>query len=133
VPLAKQAIRLLRKLHRITGHCRYLFNNGRGSDKPLSEAIFFVMLRAVGFRKFVTPHGFRVLASTWLHEQGWPPDVIDRQMSHLGRDRAARTYNRAEYMPQRRKMMQAWADFLQSLEARTRKAAKAIGAARVAL
>lgn len=120
VPLPSQAVRILRTVQAMTGDHRYVFNAGRGIDTPLTEGIFYVILRNLGFGGTATPHGFRVLASTWLHEQGWPHEVIERQLSHLGDDRARRIYNRAEYMPQRRKMMQAWADHLEHVAERAR-------------
>jgi integrase len=123
VPLAIQAIHLLRDVHKITGGLRYVFNGGRGRDEPLCFGAFYNMLRAIGYRKAVTPQGFRVMASTWLNEQGWRADAIERQLSHLGGGghQTRRIYNRAEYLSERRKMMQAWADYLDFLEARTRR------------
>ena len=115
VPLARQAVRLLRDVHKITGSGRYVFTAGRG-DKPFSYGIFYVMLTSMGFGRVVTPHSFRVLASTWLNAQGWRADVIERQLSHLGGDRTRRLYNRAEYLPERREMMQVWADELERYE-----------------
>jgi integrase len=124
VPLARQAVRLLEDVQKMTGNGRYVFNGGRGVDQPLDYSIFFVILRALGYTNVITPHGFRVLASTWFNEQGWRADVIERQLSHLGADRTRRLYNRAEYMPERRKMMQAWADELDRWEFKARAASR---------
>ena len=63
----------------------------------------------------MTPHGFRATASTLLNENGWPPDVIERQLAHVERNQVRAAYNHAEYLPERRKMMQWWADYLDNL------------------
>jgi integrase len=122
VPLPRQAVELLSEVRSLTGGRRYVFSNGRGPDRPLSFGAFHNMLRSIGFQKAITPHGFRAMAATWLHEQGWRSDAIERQLSHVGGgvEGRSRLYNRAEYLSERREMMQAWADHLTSLEARTR-------------
>jgi integrase len=114
VPLARQAVRLLRDVQKITGLGRYVFTSGKGPDEPLSKNPLQKIFRKIGYN--IAPHGFRAMASTWLNEQGWRADVIERQLSHVGRDRNRYVYNRAEYLSERRKMMQAWADHLDSLE-----------------
>lgn len=116
VPLARQAMRILRDVQKMTGSGRYVFTGGREIDKPLHFSMFHFMFGVLGYRRVVSAHGFRVLASTWLNEQGWPAEVIERQLSHLGGDRTRRLYNHAEYLAQRRRMMQEWADHLESLE-----------------
>lgn len=122
VPLPRQAVALLVEVQSFTGGRRYVFSNGRGPDRPLSFGSFHNMLRSIGFQRAITPHGFRAMAATWLHEQGWRSDAIERQLSHVGGgiEGRSRLYNRAEYLRERREMMQAWADHLTSLEARTR-------------
>ena len=124
VPLARQAVALLREVHKMTDHKRYVFT-GQAAGKPLNIATFYAMLLRKGFRRLVLPHGFRTLASTWLNEQGWGAEAIERQLSHVERNRSRRLYNRAEYMPERRKMMQAWADHLEALERKARRAPRA--------
>ncbi len=124
VPLARQAIALLREVHKMTHHKRYVFAGQRGG-KPLSTETFHSMLQKMGFTRLGLPHSFRVLASTWLNEQGWAAEAIERQLSHVDRNRSRRIYNRAEYMPERRKMMQAWADYLEALEHKARRAPRA--------
>ena len=116
VPLARQAVRLLQDVHKMTGAGRYVFTSGRTGDKPLDYGIFHVMLGRLGYGRVVSAHGFRVLASTWLNERGWPADVIERQLSHMGSDRTRRQYNHAEYLDRRRRMMQEWADHLEAVE-----------------
>jgi integrase len=81
-----------------------------------------VALRRMGYdRTMMTGHGFRSMASTLLNEQGWHRDAIERQLAHAERDAVRAAYNYAEHLPERRKMMQAWADYLDTLRAGTRK------------
>ncbi len=109
VPLSDQAIAILRELHPLTGAGRYVFAGVR--DRPMSENTVLYGLRRLGYAE-MTGHGFRSMASTLLNEQGWPRDVIERQLAHGERDKVRAAYNYAEHMPERRKMMQAWADYL---------------------
>jgi integrase len=122
VPLPRQAVTILRRTEEITGRGRYVFTGGRGKDQPPTDSAFFQMLRRIGYNKTVTPHGFRAMAATWLSEQGWRSEAIERQLSHVGDGNwgRQRIYNRGEYMKERRKMLQAWADHLESLERRAR-------------
>ena len=84
----------------------------------MSENTVNAALRRLGYdRTMITAHGFRGMASTLLHECGWPSDVIERQLSHAERNAVKAAYNHAEHLPARRKMMQAWADHLDSLRA----------------
>jgi integrase len=118
VPLADQALAILRELHPLTGRGRYVFPGARSADRPMSENTVNAALRRLGYDKDVmTGHGFRTLASTTLHEQGWPSDIIERQLAHAERNKIKAAYNRAEHLPERRRMMQAWADYLDSLKA----------------
>jgi integrase len=83
----------------------------------MSENALLAAMRRMGFTKDeVTPHGFRSTASTLLHGKGWPPDVIERQLAHTERNSVRAGYNRAMHLPERRKMMQAWADYLDELK-----------------
>jgi len=129
VPLPRQADLLLRDVLKITGGMRFVFNGGRGVDRPPTFGAFFQMLRRIGYAKTVTPQGFRAMASTWLNEQGWRADAIEKQLSHLGGGGhlTRRIYNRAEYLSERRKMMQAWADYLDVVESRARRSLRATG------
>ena len=82
----------------------------------MSENTIRVALRSMGYTNDdMTAHGFRGMASTRLNEMGWPPDVIERQLAHVERNQVRAAYNHAEYLDERRKMMQAWADYLDKL------------------
>jgi integrase len=116
VPLPSQAVAILRELHPLTGRGRYCFPSLRTSDRPMSENTINTALRRLGFDKdTMTAHGFRAMASTRLNELGWAPDVIERQLAHGERNKVRAVYNRAQYMAEREKMMQAWADYLDGL------------------
>lgn len=116
VPLAVQAVATLRELHPLTGACKFVFPSIRTPDRPMSENTVNAALRRLGFDKnTMTGHGFRAMASTRLNELGWATDVIERQLAHAERNKVRAAYNRAQHMAERRKMMQAWADYLDSL------------------
>ncbi len=110
VPLPKQAIVLLKELHRFNGAYPLLFV-GRVSTKPRSDMFFNMALRRLGYEGRQTPHGFRHVASTALNEQGFNADHIEAQLSHV-KDGVAGVYNKAKYLEQRREMMQWYADYL---------------------
>lgn len=117
VPLADQAIALLQQLQGLTGGGRYVFPSIRSAARPMSENTVNAALRRLGYSKDqMTGHGFRSMASTLLNEQGWNRDAIERQLAHAERDGVRAAYNYAEYLQERRKMMQAWADFLDGLK-----------------
>src|SRR5699024_43539 len=117
VPLAEQALAILRDVEALTGAGRYVFSGARSADRPMSENTINAALRRLGYTKDqVTGHGFRSMASTLLNEQGWNRDAIERQLAHAERDGVRAAYNYAEHLPERRKMMQAWADYLDSLK-----------------
>lgn len=116
VPLATQCIALLREIQHLTGAGRYVFPNLRTPGLPLSEVALLSALRRLGYSKEqMTVHGFRAMASTILHEQGFSSDVIERQLAHSERNKVKAAYCRAEYLPERRRMMQAWNDYLDQL------------------
>lgn len=116
VPLSSQAVSILRELEPLTGRGRYLFPGLRTAGEPMSENTVNAALRRMGYDKdTMTGHGFRAMASTRLNEMGWAPDVIERQLAHAERNKVRAAYNRAQYMAERRKMMQAWADYLDAL------------------
>jgi len=118
VPLSTQAVAILRELEPLTGHGRFVFPGIRTIRRPISENTINAALRRLGYSKDeMTGHGFRSLATTLLNEQGWPPDVIERQLAHIERNKVRAAYNRAEHLGERRKMMQAWADYLDGLRA----------------
>jgi len=127
VPLSHQAVEILRELETTyeswipckTGSPRYVFPGGRSRERPMSENAVLAALRRMGYTKEeMTGHGFRSMASTLLHEQGWNHQAIERQLAHAERNEVSAAYNFAEHLPERRKMMQAWADYLDSLESR---------------
>ena len=85
--------------------------------RPMSDNTIRAALRTLGYDSDVmTPHGFRTTASTLLNEQGWSPDAIERQLCHMPRDQVRAAYNRAQYLDERRRMMQSWADYLDGLK-----------------
>ena len=117
VPLAKQAVCILRDLHPLTGSGRYLFHSVRTAARPMSENTVNGALRRLGYSKEeMTGHGFRSMASTLLNEMGWNRDAIERQLAHAERNSIRAAYNFAEFLPERRKMMQGWADYLEGLK-----------------
>lgn len=116
VPLSTQVIEALHELHPLTGRTPLLFPGRSNVNKPVSENTFLFALYRLGYHGRATGHGFRALASTTLNEQGWPPDVIERQLAHAERNKVRAAYNRAQYIEERTKMMQAWADYLDKLK-----------------
>jgi len=119
VPLARQAVELLNELRTFTGDGRLLFPGLRTPERPISDNTLNAGLRRIGFsHEEMTAHGFRSMASTLLNEQGFPPDVIELQLAHQDQNATRDAYNRAQRLPQRREMMQAWADYLDGLRAR---------------
>jgi integrase len=116
VPLARQAVAVLEELHALTGPDGFVFPQARNASRPISNNTLNVALRACGYTKTQhTAHGFRSTASTLLNELGWNPDAIERQLAHGPRDKVRAAYNSAQHLPERRKMMQAWADYLDGL------------------
>lgn len=117
VPLSTQAIEILQDLHPFTKRSIYVFPSVRGASRPMSENTVNAALRNLGFdRDTITGHGFRAMARTVLDEVlGFRPDFIEHQLAHAVRDPLGRAYNRATHLPERRKMMQAWADYLDKL------------------
>lgn len=116
VPLSTQAIVILKELHEATGHAQYVFPSIRTLRRPMSDNTVLGALRRLGYSKDeMTGHGFRSMASTLLNEQGWNRDAIERQLAHAERNNIRAAYNYAEYLPERRKMMQSWADYLYEL------------------
>lgn len=119
VPLPSQAVAILRQLHPLTGHGRFVFPGVRDHAHPMSENTVNMGLRRMGYPKEVmTGHGFRAMARTVLDEVlGFPPHIIEQQLAHAVKDPLGRAYNRTQHLPQRLKMMQAWADYLDKLKA----------------
>jgi integrase len=117
VPLSRQALAILMEIHPLTGHSPYVFPSIRSSRRPLSNVALLAALRRMGYEQgTVTVHGFRSTASTLLNEQGKNRDWIERQLAHGERDGGRSAYNYADYLPQRKLMMQEWADYLDGLK-----------------
>ena len=116
VPLSKQAIEVLKELEPLTGVGRFLFPGVRKRTRPMSDATITNALRNMGYSgDEMTAHGFRSMASTRLNEIGWNSDAIERQLAHVEGNAVRAAYNYAEHLVERRKMMQAWADYLDVL------------------
>lgn len=117
VPLSRQAVAILRELHALTGGGRLVFPSTISRERPISENTVIYAIGRMGFKGRMTGHGFRSVASTLLNEQGFRSDLIERQLAHAEKNEVRAAYNRAEYLPERTKMMQAWADYLDRLKA----------------
>ncbi|PTS80406.1 site-specific integrase, partial [Stenotrophomonas sp. HMWF023] len=117
VPLSKQAMAVLRDLHPHASYSEFVFPGIRSALKPMSENTLNAALRYLGFDSdTMVGHGFRAMARTVLDEVlGFRPDYIEHQLAHAVKDPLGRAYNRATHLPERRKMMQVWADYLDSL------------------
>lgn len=115
VPLSRQAVDALRGLHELKGLSGLLFPGERDHDKPMSNGAILGALKRMGYAGRMTGHGFRGIASTLLHEMGFDHAHIELQLAHQERDAVSAAYNFATYLPQRRKMMQHWADHLDAL------------------
>ena len=112
VPLSKQAVAVLRELHLLTGQWNYVFANQHKPTGSMSENTMLYALYRMGYHSKATGHGFRATASTILNEHSFTPDLIERQLAHVERNKVRAAYNHAQYLPERRKMMQWWADYL---------------------
>jgi integrase len=113
VPLAAQAIEVLEMLRTLTGSSEWLFPGDRSSSKSMSNNTILQALKRMGYKGRMTGHGFRRLASTILHEQGYTHEHIELQLAHAPRNAVSAAYNHALYLEPRAKMMQDWADFLE--------------------
>jgi integrase len=116
VPLSEQSVAILEDLRVMNGEGDLVFPGANVKSKPISENTLLYALYRMGYHGRATGHGFRATASTLLNEMGWRSDVIERQLAHTERNKVRAAYNRAEYLPERKKMMQAWADFLDALK-----------------
>jgi len=115
VPLSRQAVELVRELKSMTGHCRLLFTGRNDPSKMMSENTVNNAIRKMGYEARLTGHGIRGTISTALNEKGYNEDWIEAQLSHVGENKVRGAYNHAEYVEQRRVMMQEWADYLDGL------------------
>jgi len=117
VPLSRQAKAVLAEIQPVTGRGQYVFPSLRSGSRPMSENTVTGALRRLGYSgDEMTGHGFRSLASTRLNEMGWNRDAIERQLAHVEDSKVRAAYNHAEYLSERRQMMQAWADYLDALK-----------------
>lgn len=119
VPLATQAIEILRELHPLTGCGRYVFPSARSQERPMSDNAILAAMRRMGIKKDeMSGHGFRAMARTILDEVlAVRPELIEHQLAHAVKDPNGRAYNRTAHLSERRKMMQQWADYLDGLKA----------------
>ena len=119
VPLASQAVAILRELHKLTGRSEFVFPGARTNGRPMSDNAILAAMRRLGIPKEeMSGHGFRAVARTILDEVlGVRPDLIEHQLAHAVRDPNGRAYNRTAHLPERRKMMQQWADWLDKQKA----------------
>lgn len=116
VPLAPQALEVLKDLREVTGHQKWIFPSLRWDGRPMSENAVRVALRSMGYSNDeLVPHGFRAMASTVLNEHGWNRDWIERQLAHVEKNQVRAAYNRAEYLDDRRRMMEWWGEWLEGL------------------
>jgi integrase len=119
VPLSRQALGLLQELRAITGKGKYLFPNMRDRNRPMSNNAFLKAIERMGYKGDMSGHGFRALAMSTIKEKlGYRHEVVDRQLAHVQKDKIARAYDRADFIDERRVMMQAWADYIDSVSGR---------------
>ncbi|AEV24638.1 Integrase [Azospira oryzae PS] len=129
VPLSRQALEVLKELKTLSGGRKFLFPNLRTPDTCMTATTINKALERMGYAGKFSGHGFRATASTMLHELGWNEKAIERQLAHAERNKVKAAYNHAEYLPERREMMQAWSDWIDEL---ARKAAEKEGEAAAA-
>jgi len=120
-PLPTQAVGMLRELQNLTGNFDYVFIGRNDPSKPLSDGAITGMFKRIGYHRKQTAHGFRHLVSTALNERGYEEDWIERQLAHGDPDKIRGTYNKAQYLEPRRRMMQEWADLLDAMRSRESK------------
>ena len=118
VPLSRQAIAVLRELQEHSGIRQHVFPNSHNPSTFMSENTMLYALYRMGYHSRTTGHGFRSTASTILNEHEFRADVIERQLAHSERNSVRAAYNHAQYLPERRKMMQWWADYLDEVAAK---------------
>lgn len=112
VPLSTQAVALIREIHNISGKFELLFPGIKDVGKPISDVTLLKVIKILGYQGEVVPHGFRATASTILNENSFGADVIERQLAHVEQNKVRAAYHRAEYLAERRRMMQWWSDYL---------------------
>lgn len=116
VPLSRQALEVIEQMRLRRNGSDYVFPSDRRTDRPMSENAILYLLHRIGYKGRMTGHGWRSVGSTWANERGHDKDAIERQLAHTPDNKVRSVYNRAEYLPQRRQILQAWADWLESCE-----------------
>ena len=116
VPLSRQAHVIIEKMRARSRGSEYVFPAENRLDRPMSENTVLYLMYRLGFKGRMTGHGWRSVASTWANERGYNVDAIERQLAHAPDDKTRAAYNRAAYLPQRKKMLQDWADWIDSCE-----------------
>ncbi|RDH84480.1 MAG: integrase [endosymbiont of Galathealinum brachiosum] len=114
VPLSLQSIAILKQIHEISGHRELVLPSERNWKKTISENTLIYAMYRMGYHTRATVHGFRATASTILNEKGFNPDVIERQLAHMQRNKVRAAYHRSEYLDDRKTLMQWWSDFIDS-------------------
>jgi integrase len=112
VPLSRQALGIIDKMHQRSRGSDYVFPSDRRDDRPMSENAILYLIHRMGYKGKMTGHGMRSVGSTWANEGGYSSDAIERQLAHVPDDKIRAVYNRAEFLPERRAMLQAFADWL---------------------
>jgi len=118
VPLSRQALEVLKELSKLNGAERHVFYSVRGR-RPISSNTILYALYRMGYQSRITGHGFRDLPATVLRELGYSRDLVDRQLAHPERNQVTAAYVHADFLPERCKIMQRWADHLDAIEAGT--------------
>lgn len=116
VPLPRQAVEIINQLLARRHGEKYLVEAEHTTERPMSENTILALINRIGYKGRMTGHGWRTVGSTWANENGYNRDAIERQLSHVPGDRTRASYNRAEYLDERRQMLQDWADWLDSCE-----------------
>jgi integrase len=115
IPLSRQAVECFRRLKELSCGSDYVFPNLGDPGRPMSHSTLNILYDRMGYGGRFTPHGARSTASTLLNAQGWSADAIERQLAHAERDLVRAAYNHSDFMQERQKMMQSWADYLDGL------------------
>jgi integrase len=118
VPLSAQALEIVELMRKRSRGGVYVFPNDRRLDRPMSENAILYLIGRMGYGGRMTGHGWRSVGSTWANEHGHDKDAIERQLAHAPDDKVRSTYNRAEYLQQRRAMLQAWGDWVMPVRAK---------------
>ena len=116
VPLSRQAISILREIEPLTGCFQHVFTGARNRHKPMGSASINTALKRLGYQETMKAHSFHAMASSLLNEMNFNPDAIERQLSHKDDNKVRSAYNRAQYLEERKGMMQQWADYLDTLK-----------------